>query len=148
MAYTTLGMEVIRLSVVDVHLDTVLDIMIATQGHVLDFNTRYSGITASSYQTTCTLAEAQDRLFALMNPQTVLIGHSLDSDLKSLRIQHDRIIDTSILYPHHKGLPYRWSLRHLAREHLQLFIQQGDAEGHDSAEDACIAMRLVLHRAK
>jgi hypothetical protein len=73
----------------------------------------------------------------------ILVGHSLVSDLSALRIVHTRVIDTTVLYPHPSSLPYRQSLRNLARMHLGRAIQSGNG-GHDSAEDALAALHLVL----
>jgi hypothetical protein len=48
------------------------------------------------------------------------------------------------LFPHPAGLPIRHSLRNLAKEHLKIFIQDGDATvGHDSKTDAVSALELV-----
>jgi DNA polymerase III epsilon subunit-like protein len=51
------------------------------------------------------------------------------------------VLDTVALYPHPRGLPYKSSLRHLARSFLRRTIQDGE---HDSAVDATAAMDLVL----
>jgi hypothetical protein len=86
------------------------------------------------------------------------VGHSLDFDLRSLRIIHTRIVDTSVLYRHHAGLPYRYSLKHLSFKYLGREIQQNRttegkksvdsssttaAQGHSSVEDAEAALQLL-----
>jgi len=41
----------------------------------------------------------------------VLVGHSIDSDLRALQIVHSRVIDTAALYPHPRGAPFKLSLK-------------------------------------
>lgn len=59
-----------------------------------------------------------------MNAETILIGHSLESDLKAMRLVHHKIVDTSIVFPHRLGPPYKRALKTLASEVLQLIIQE------------------------
>jgi RNA exonuclease 1 len=53
---------------------------------------------------------------------------------------HTRIVDSALLFPHGRGLPFRMSLRELAKRHLGLTIQTAGADGHSSLEDARIAL--------
>lgn len=55
----------------------------------MDYNTRWSGITAESYaqENKISLSCLQEELCKFMHSETILIGHSLDSDLKSLRVR-------------------------------------------------------------
>ena len=61
---------------------------------------------------------------------------------------HRRVVDTSLLYPHSRGFPYRRGLRSLAEEYLKIGIQQGGAAGHDSVEDARAALLLALEKVR
>jgi len=62
--------------------------------------------------------------------------------MKALQMIHERVIDTSVLYPHTMGLPYKRSLKELSAQYLNRFIQQ-DKTGHDSYEDAVASMDLA-----
>jgi hypothetical protein len=113
---------------------------------------------------TTTKEEAKFALSLLVQPHTILVGHSLESDLKALGLSHDRVIDTAVLYPHPNGLPYKMSLRQLTQTHLKRAIQIDTAEegggsgngesgsgsgvsaGHDSTEDAAATLELALLR--
>ncbi|KND88415.1 RNA exonuclease 3, partial [Tolypocladium ophioglossoides CBS 100239] len=89
---------------------------------------------------------ARDLLFSLLSPSTPLIGHGLENDLNAVRVIHPKLIDTVLLYPHHGGLPFRYSLKRLMDVHLNRKIQQETGPkmlGHDSAEDARAAGDLV-----
>lgn len=99
---------------------------------------------------------ARRLLTSFISPKTVLIGHAIDNDLNVVRLIHPSIVDTSLLYPHSSGLPFRYGLKRLAKDWLNLTIQtQNDAkpagstvdkevvQGHDSMEDSRAAGDLV-----
>jgi RNA exonuclease 1 len=46
MAYTTMGMELVRVTVLDENDRLVFDLLVRPEGQIYDFNTRFSGITA------------------------------------------------------------------------------------------------------
>jgi RNA exonuclease 1 len=72
----------------------------------------------------------------------------LENDFKYLRFFPGRVIDTAVLYPSPKGLPYRHSLKFLSQKILGKAIQE-DLSGHDSLEDAISCLELVkkyLHK--
>lgn len=54
-----------------------------------------------------TLRDAQREILSFVDGETYLVGHSLDSDLKALRLVHRRLIDTSELYPNPRGIPFK-----------------------------------------
>ncbi|KAJ4478215.1 hypothetical protein J3R30DRAFT_2877546 [Lentinula aciculospora] len=148
MIYTTGGMRVARVSVVDGSAQPVFDELVRMDDGVdiLDFNTRFSGITQEMHaeRAILPLSSIRKSLDALIGKDTILVGHALENDLKTLRLVHHRCIDTVFLYPHPRGAPYRRSLRDLAREHLNLTIQEGGGStGHSSLEDAIATLDLV-----
>jgi len=73
---------------------------------------------SASASSTSSSAEPPPRL-----RPAVAVGHSLDSDLRALRLVHSRVLDTSVSFAHPAGLPCRHSLRFLARQHLGRDIQ-------------------------
>ena len=79
-----------------------------------DYNTRFSGIRPEHLErATHDLAGIRERLHALMDADSILVGHALENDLKTLRIIHHRCVDTALLFPHGSGAPYRKALRDL-----------------------------------
>jgi RNA exonuclease 1 len=143
MSYTVAGMEVVRVSIVDWNGKTVLDTLVQTQYPVICFNTRFSGV--SSVSDGVTFEELHDRLGEIANSDTILLGHSLSSDLRALRLDHRRVIDTVQLYPHQRGHPFKNSLRYLTEKYLGRFIQTGE---HNSIEDALACMDLLKLKVK
>ncbi|KZM20881.1 RNA exonuclease 3 [Ascochyta rabiei] len=162
MGYTTHGLELMRLTAIawPSHKPLV-DVLVRPIGHLLDVNTRFSGITteqflnAKPYDPTnptprrndIRIVEspyaARDLFLAHVTTTTPILGHALENDLNTLRIIHPNIIDTVLLFPHRRGLPLRHGLRFLAKDKLDLDIQQGGAAGHDSFEDAKTTGELV-----
>lgn len=73
---------------------------------------------------TRTLRDVQAVLLSMFHAKTILIGHSLDSDLKTLKIIHDVVVDTSVLFPHKMGPPKKRALKTLCIENLKRIIQE------------------------
>ncbi len=146
--YTTMGLELTRVSLVNWKNEVCLDELVKPKFPVVDYNTYFSGITEESLKNvTVDLAEVQKRIFGLVKSSTILIGHSLDADLTTLQMKHSLVVDTSVLFPHRRGLPFKRALRNLARDHLALNIQNRD-EGHSSTEDAETCVKLLLCKMK
>ena len=54
----------------------------------LIFLFRFSGITAKTLENvTTTLAEVQKHLVGLLPPDAILLGHSLENDLRALKVR-------------------------------------------------------------
>ncbi|KAI6220528.1 RNA exonuclease 1-like protein [Aphelenchoides besseyi] len=148
MVYTTWGMSVARVSLVDINDELVLDILIRPTEKILDCNTKFSGLTeAMLMNAKCNLNEAWTKFFQYVNAETILVGHSLESDLRAMRLVHRNVVDTSIVFPHRLGPPAKRALRNLASDYLTKIIQE-DVEGHDSKEDASACMQLMLYKVR
>lgn len=137
-----------RVSLVDWDGNVLLDELVKPAQTITDYLTQYSGITASMLENvTTTLSDVQTKLQSILTPDTILVGHSLDSDLKALQITHPFIIDTSLLFPHPRGPPLKSSLKWLAQKYLSREIQKGHGStGHDSVEDAKACLDLVKQK--
>ncbi|KAG9317409.1 ribonuclease H-like protein [Chiua virens] len=147
MIYTTGGMHVARVSVVDGAGTEIFDQLVRLDDgvEVVDYNTRFSGITRDQHQhASLTLPLIRQSLDLFINSETIIIGHALENDLKTLRMIHHQCVDTAILFPHRAGPPYRRSLKALAKEHIGIAIQTGDGStGHSSVEDSVATLDLV-----
>lgn len=149
MCYTTAGLELTRVSVVDMSLKPVYESLVRPPHPIVDYNTRFSGLTAEDFvSVTTSLQQVQRELLSLVASDTILLGHSLESDLRALKIIHISVVDTAIVFPHRKGPPLKRALRTLMKEYMQKFIQDDVDGGHDSLEDAQSCMELMLWKVK
>ncbi|KYG42870.1 hypothetical protein M433DRAFT_146391 [Acidomyces richmondensis BFW] len=137
-----------RVSLVDWDGNVLLDELVKPAQAITDYLTQYSGITASMLENvSTTLSDVQAKLKSILTPDTILVGHSLDSDLRALQITHPFIVDTSLLFPHPRGPPLKSSLKWLAQKYLTREIQKGHgSSGHDSIEDAKACLDLVKQK--
>ncbi|KAI7673574.1 hypothetical protein D0864_03772 [Hortaea werneckii] len=137
-----------RISIIDWDGKTVMDEFVMPENPITDYLTPYSGITPAMLEgVTTSLADIQKKLLSILTPQTILVGHSLNSDLNALKITHPYIIDTALLYPHPRGPPLKSSLKWLAQKYLSREIQKGHGStGHDSVEDAKACLDLVKQK--
>jgi DNA polymerase III epsilon subunit-like protein len=103
----------------------------------------HDGPTSGPLPIVTSPAAARDLLCSFLTPSTPLIGHGIENDLNTTRLCHPTIIDTIILFPHPRGLPFRFGLKMLTNRHLKRDIQMGGAAGHDSLEDARATGDLV-----
>lgn len=144
MCKTSEGLELTRISIVNWDAEVVYDTLVKPTNPITDYVTQYSGITAELLDPiTTTLADVQAHLLTLFNNDTILLGQSLNSDLTAMRLVHPHIIDTSLIYHHTRGPPYKPSLKWLTQKHLCRAIQNGGAQGHNSVEDARACLDLL-----
>lgn len=73
---------------------------------------------------TRSLRDVQAILMSMFHSKTILVGHSLESDLKALKLIHNVVVDTSVLYPHKMGPPKKRALKTLCIENLKRIIQE------------------------
>lgn len=137
-----------RISIIDWYGNTVMDEFVKPEDPITNYLTQFSGITPQMLEgVTTSLKDIQEKLLSIFTPQTILVGHSLNSDLNALRITHPFIIDTALLFPHPRGPPLKSSLKWLCSKYLSREIQKGSGStGHNSVEDARACLDLVKQK--
>ncbi|PLB46177.1 hypothetical protein P170DRAFT_479098 [Aspergillus steynii IBT 23096] len=156
MVQTENGQECVQLCAVDMITgEAIVDVGVFPLARVTNWVTRYSGMSwkrlkamEKKGKTVHGWPSARERLFKYINRDTVLVGHALENDLKTLGIVHDNIVDTSILtkevVEEHIGVCGRkWALRKLTAAFVGIAIQNSSS-GHDCMEDTMATREVLL----
>lgn len=131
-----------RVSLVNYFGVVLLDAYVRPKQKVTNWRTWVSGIAPHHMKDAITLEEAHERVKKIVTKDTILVGHAIQNDLKSLSLSHrgSSVRDT-LKYSEFRllssgKLP---ALKRLAAHYLQLEIQGGQ---HSSVEDAQATMAL------
>ncbi|XP_076952364.1 small RNA degrading nuclease 3-like [Bidens hawaiensis] len=135
----------VRVCVVDRDLKVILDELVKPDKKVVDYRSRITGIYAKDLvNVTTKLRDVQEYMKKLLSNGAILAGHSLDSDLRALKIDHTRVIDTSFIFNYCSGPNFqRASLNNLCKAVLGSEVRK-DGATHDCLDDARYAMKLVV----
>ncbi|NXU56167.1 AEN nuclease, partial [Turnix velox] len=138
--------ELARCSVVNYHGDVIYDKYVLPELPVVDYRTRWSGITKQHLKSAIPFKSAQAEILKILKDK-IVVGHAVHNDFQALKYFHpkDRTRDTSRIpvLNEKAGLPIKASvsLKRLARHLLHKNIQVG-RKGHSSVEDAQTTMEL------
>lgn len=139
----------VGVSVVDARGETLLKTLVKPPGKIIDLKQEITGLNeADVMASTMTLSHVQDAVVKLCKPGTVLVGHSLMHDLRALKIDHQPVIDSALLF-RYANLPRSTpGLAMLCQVLLNRKMRQSSGGFHDSSEDAKAALDLVLWEAR
>ncbi|KAJ1913268.1 hypothetical protein IWQ60_009283 [Tieghemiomyces parasiticus] len=156
MCLTKAGNELTRVSAVDVDGKIILDKLVNPPNRIINYLTKFSGITpAMMVGVTTTLADVQRELNTLIDERTIMLGQSLQNDLKALKLVHPLVVDTAFIFnlPRDDALKFssgrgaKPSLRWLVLTHLGRVIQDPNSQlGHDSVEDSVACLDLLKRK--
>ncbi|NWI15556.1 AEN nuclease, partial [Crypturellus soui] len=138
--------ELARCSVVNYEGDVVYDKYVRPELPIVDYRTRWSGITRRHMRSAIPFRTAQAEILKILKDK-IVVGHAIHNDFQALKYFHpkDRTRDTSRipLLNQKAGIPVKASasLKSLAKHLLHKKIQVG-CKGHSSVEDAQTTMEL------
>ena len=147
MVETKSGLEVARATLVRLvdidKIELVWDHWVLPEDPVVDYLTEHSGVTPAILDTvTFRFSDLQQSIRETVDERDILVGHSLENDLRTCKWMHRRVVDTAILFSPGR---FKYSLRNLTAQLLQRQIQQD--HGHSSEEDAIATLQLAVRRA-
>ncbi|KAJ0239095.1 Small RNA degrading nuclease 3 [Hirschfeldia incana] len=136
---------VVRVGAVDRDLKVVLDKFVKPSLPVADYKTDITGVTAEDLEkATLSVADIQKKLQRFLSKGTILVGHGLHNDLQVLKVDHARVIDTSLVFKYGSTNNSRTpSLLNLCKSVLDEELRMQGA-AHNCVHDAAAAMKLVL----
>jgi RNA exonuclease 1 len=86
--YTKNGLEVARVTLVTESKQVLYDKIVKPLDDIIDFNTRFSGITEEHMKgVTLRLSDVHKVFSGLISNDTILVGHSLENDLRALKVR-------------------------------------------------------------
>ena len=92
MVFTSKGNEVARVALLDFSGETCLDELVKPENQIWNYKTKYSGISKETLRGVRTrLSDVQQSLRSLVSADDILVGHSLDTDLKCLDWMHEKV---------------------------------------------------------
>lgn len=143
MCRTTSGeLEVTRVTLVNEREEVVIETFVHPENRITDYLTEYSGVTADDLRDVVTrVSDVRQLVKSVLPADAILVGQSLEQDLRKLRLTHPYVIDTSVIFNLSGTRQVKASLKFLAKRFLSMDIQSG--YGHCSREDAIAALRLV-----
>ncbi|EYC18690.1 hypothetical protein Y032_0026g1313 [Ancylostoma ceylanicum] len=120
----------------------VFDTLVKPKNEITDYLTKFSGITPALMEpVTTTVEDVQEVIRAVLPPDAILCGHSLEFDLRAMRMAHPYCIDIGLIYNLSGTGRIKTSLKNLTSLFLDEEIQ--NSHGHCSVEDAWSALRLL-----
>ncbi|RDX87641.1 Small RNA degrading nuclease 3, partial [Mucuna pruriens] len=129
----------VKVCVVDHNLEVKLNELVKPNREIIDYRTEITAVSSQDLEAvTCSLSDIQKSMKKLLSNGTILVGHSLHNDLRVLKLDHVRVIDTSYIFQ---------SLDGSIKRRPSLNIREKGAP-HNCLDDACAAMNLVLARIK
>lgn len=146
MAFTKCGMEVIKISVVQMNGNIVYDHFVKPYNTIVDYGTEIHGITEQHLlNATKTLNDVHNDLKEFIHAESIIVGHGVFNDLRIMRFIHKRVIDSSIVFSVKDRPRFCFSLKTLARHVLNREFR-APGECHDSVQDASVAMEIILRK--
>jgi RNA exonuclease 1 len=88
----TTDKELAWVTLLDFDRDTCYDTFVKPLADIVDYNTNYSGITPEMVEgVTIMLADIQRSLLDIVSSNDILVGHSIDTDLRFVHLEHRKV---------------------------------------------------------
>jgi RNA exonuclease 1 len=122
MVISEAGFELARATIVNFEGEVIFDELFKPSVEIINYNTEFSGITQAMLEpVTNTL---QNKLYPFLEtivcPETIMVGHSLENDLRAMKLIHNKVIDSSVLFMTKSGSKFK--LKNLADRILRVSL--------------------------
>jgi len=108
--------------VVNFEGEVLFDELFKPDVEITNYNTEYSGITKEILDPVTNTI--QNKLYPFLEgiicDKTILVGHSLENDLRAMKFIHNKVIDSSVLYMRKNGSKFK--LKMLAEKILNVYM--------------------------
>lgn len=149
MCLTSEGSELTKICVINERMEVMYESYVKPDNVITNYLTRYSGVTEQDLeQVTTKLEDVQASLRDILPADCILVGQSLNFDLKALKMMHPYVIDTSVIFNITGERGHKTKLSTLTSIFLNRSIQNMEHNGHCPQEDAIAAMELTLLKIK
>lgn len=146
MVTTKNGSELARISCVNENGETILNELFKPNSDVIDYHTKFSGITEEILnKATSKFEDLKTILSKIADKHTIIVGHSLENDLRAMKLIHDRVVDTALIYNTDCRFPFKPGLSKLYSKYIKKPFRENENNEHDSNEDARAAMELAKY---
>ncbi|KAG2311631.1 hypothetical protein Bca52824_023188 [Brassica carinata] len=126
-------------------LKVILDQFVKPDKPIVDYRTAITGVTAHDIESaTVSVLDIQKELQPYLSNGAILVGHSLNKDMKVLKIDHPKVIDTALVFKFSNARNSRKpSLNDLYKA---IFGKEVRKEGvsHNCVHDAAAAIDIAL----
>lgn len=127
----------------------LLDRLVCPDARPTDLRTRITGIEHGMLDVDYTRADAQRDIIKLLTPFTVVVGHTLQVDLKALKLDvAPLLVDVAFLYSIEGSSARMPPLAHLVDQVLGVKDFRGvtGRAPHNCQDDTLMTMKLLLHQ--
>ncbi|KAF8082675.1 hypothetical protein N665_0812s0005 [Sinapis alba] len=135
----------VRVGAVDRHGMVILDKFVKPDKPIVDYRTTITGVTAHDIDNaTLSVVDIQKELQPYLSKGAILVGHSLNKDMKVLKIDHPKVIDTALVFKFSNARNSRKpSLNDLYKA---IFGKEVRKEGvsHNCVHDAAASIGIAL----
>lgn len=143
LCQTKLGLEVIRITVVNELMVVVLDELVKPKGEIVQSFYQFHGIDIVRLETAMSLHQVQQLLCQMCDQATTLVGFDLDCDLNGLQLSHGRCIDINKVFNRAREEPL--TLNGLSQMFLGKTIKCYQDYPKATMMLAQLMQRIVLH---
>ena len=144
--HTNFGMELGAISVIDQNEKLIFSSFVRPDTPIVDYLTQFSNLTEENFPSTSdclSMDEYRQKMRQILGPNVIVIGHGVSQDLLRMGVIQDKVVDTTVMFPHPDGGIMSLSLAILKDKYMKdVHFSESDSK---SLIDCSMTMKLVRH---